>query len=51
MVGVVIVGVLTVGFVLVTELFWFWVVDVGSPAEVGGAGVACGEEVFGGAVC
>lgn len=26
-------------------------VDVGSPAEVGGAGVACGGEAFGGAVC
>lgn len=49
-VGVVVVGVVIVGVILVAELFWFWAVDVGSPAEVGGAGVACGE-VFGGAVC
>lgn len=49
-VGVVVVGVVIVGTILVTELVWFWAVDVGSPAEVGGAGVACGD-VFEGAVC
>ena len=48
---VVVVGVVVVvGLVLVVELFWFGVVDTRSPAEVGGAGVACGE-VFGGATC
>ena len=50
-VGVIVVGVVTVGFVLVPALFWLGAVGVGSPAEVGGAGVACGEEVFWGAVC
>lgn len=49
--GVVVVGVVMVGFVFAAGLFWFWGVDVGSPAEVGGAGVAWGEEVFGGAAC
>ena len=51
MVGVVVVGVVTVGFALLAELFWLGVVDPASPAEVAGAGVACGEEEFGTAVC
>ena len=49
--GVVVVGVVTVGFALVAELFWLGVVEVESPAEVCGTGVACGEEEVGGAAC
>ena len=47
----VVVGVVTGGFVLVAELFWLGVLDVGSPAEVTGAGVACGEVELGAAAC
>ena len=50
-VGVVVVGVVTVGLAFVAELFWLGVVEVESPAEVGGAGIACGEEEVGGAAC
>ena len=49
--GVVVVGVVTGGFVLVAELFWFGVLDAESPAKVAGAGVACGEVEFGATVC
>ena len=49
-VGVVVVGVV-VGVVLGAGLFWFWAVAVGSPAEVGGAGVACTGDAFGGTDC
>lgn len=52
-VGVVVVGVVVVGVVvLAAELIWDWVVVAGSPAaEMGGAGLACGGDVFGGTVC
>ena len=36
---------------MAAELFWLGVLDVESPAEVAGAGVACGEMEFGAAVC
>ena len=49
--GVEVVGVVTEGFVLVTELFWLGALDVESPAEVAGAGVACGEVEVGAAAC
>ena len=47
----VVVGVVTGGFVLVAELFWLGVLDEESPAEVAGAGVACGEVELGAAAC
>ena len=51
---VVVVGVVAVAFGFVAALlFGFWAAfgAVGSPVEVGGAGVACGEELlFGGTV-
>ena len=50
-VGVVVVGVVMAGVGLVAALVWVWGVDVGSAAEAGGAGVACGEELFGRTVC
>ena len=50
-VGVEVVGVVTGGFVLMAALFWLGVLDVESPAEVAGAGVACGEVEFGAAAC
>ena len=50
-VGVEVAGVVAGGFVLVAELFWLGVLDVESPAEVAGAGVACGEVECGGAAC
>ena len=50
-VGVEVVGAVTGGLVLVTELFWLGVLDVESPAEVAGAGVACGEVEFGAVAC
>ena len=46
-----VVGVVTGGFVLVVELFWPGVLDAESPAEVAGAGVACGEVELGAAAC
>ena len=51
-VGVVVVGVVLVGFGLGAGSVGFWVVDAESPpAEVGGAGVICGEDTFGAGVC
>ena len=50
-VGVVVVGGVAVGFVLGTELVWLAGFAVESAAEVGGAGVGCGEVLLGGAVC
>ena len=47
----VVVGVVSGGFVLMAALFWLGVLDVESPVEVAGAGVACGEVEFGAAAC